>query len=99
MMFQGRKFYDYVRAIQLDLSIGDDTVLAVHFDADMDHEDERILIDCDGWFVKNDSGHTVTLNAEDVLKVEAALEGLAGSIFSEWRQSMAEWHAEGQYHG
>lgn len=98
MMFQGQKFYDYVRTIQLDLSIGDDTTITVHFDADMDHEDERLLIVCDGWRIVQD-GQDITLEQGDVLKVEAALEGLAGSIFSEWRQSMAEWHAEGQYHG
>lgn len=98
MIFQGRKFYDYVRTVQLDLSFDDDVQLTVHFDADMDHEDERLLIDCDGWRVLRD-GQDIKLEQADVLKVEAALEGLAGSIFSEWRQSMAEWHAEGRYHG
>lgn len=93
------KFYDYVRTIQLDLSFGDDEVLAVFFDADIDHDGERIIINTDTWTVKNSSGNDITLNQPDTLKVEAYLETLAGSIIGEWEQSMAEWHAEGRYHG
>lgn len=93
------KSYEFLRTIQLDLSYGDDVVLAVQFDADIDHDSESIAIDCDGWRVKNDSGHIIFLNAGDVLKVEAALEALAPSIIAESNQSMAEWRAEGRYHG
>lgn len=91
------KFYDYTRHIQLDLSIGDDTELTVHFDAEI--EDDRILIDCDGWRVTDSSGFEIILNQGDVLRVEAKLEGLARSVIEEYEQTMAEWRAEGRYHG
>ena len=91
--------FDYVRTVCLDLSIGEQVELEVHFDACID--DERIIVDGRNLtayrFDDNGDKNLIHLCPADVDSVADKLEEMAESVIREWEGSMNDFCAESRY--
>ena len=90
---------DYRRDVNVDLSFAEDIELTVKFDAYVEPEDTRIIIDTDSIvaYCKGeplDYRHEMILERPDILRIEAVLEGEARSVIAEFCQDLADMHAE-----
>lgn len=91
----------YRRNVIVDLSFQEDIALTVEFNADID--DDRIIIDTDSIVAVRegepfDYRHELILEAPDLVRIEAALEGEARSVIAEFSQDLADFHAESRWH-
>ena len=90
---------DYKRDVNVDLSFQEDIELTVLFDAYIEAEDTRIIVDTDSIVAYRkgdplDYRHEMILERPDILRIEAVLEGQARSIIAEFCQDLADMHAE-----
>ena len=90
--------FDYVRTISLDLTIGEDVELEVHFDAYID--DERIIVDernLTAYRFDDGDKNLIHLCSTDVDSVVNRIEEMKESVICEWGQGMMDLHAESRY--
>lgn len=90
--------FDYVRTISLDLTIGEDVELEVHFDAYID--DERIIVDernLTAYRFDDGDKNPIHLCSADVDSVVNRLEEMKESVIREWERGMMDFRAESRY--
>lgn len=90
--------FDYVRTTSLDLTIGEDIELEVHFNAYID--DERIVVDTRNLIIyrfEDGDKNLIHLCPADIKSVKNRLEEMKESVIREWGQGMMDFHAESRY--